>query len=159
MLYARILLLLFAANGIPILLTRLCGTRYDRAIDGGFPWRDGRPLLGPSKTWRGLIGALIVTPLLAPWLGFTHWTGVCVAAATMAGDLLSSFCKRRLGIVSSGMALGLDQIPEALLPLLALRGEWSLTAGEIAALVAAFVVLELALSRLLYRLHIRQQPY
>lgn len=159
MFYARILLLLFAANGIPILLARLCGTRYDLALDGGRLWRDGRPVLGPSKTWRGLLGTLLFTPLLAPWLGFTPWTGFLTAAATMAGDLFSSFCKRRLGITSSGMALGLDQIPEALLPLLLLRQEWGLAAGEITELVAAFLIWELVLSRLLYWLHIRKEPY
>ncbi|QSA96046.1 CDP-archaeol synthase [Methylococcus sp. EFPC2] len=159
MLYARILLLLFIANGIPILIARLLGTRGDHALDGGKTWRDGRPIFGPSKTWRGVLGSLLFTPLLAPWLGFSPWTGLLVAGATMAGDLFSSFCKRRLGIASSGMALGLDQIPEALFPLLLFRGEWGLAAGDIVELVGAFLIWELVLSRLLYWLHIRKQPY
>jgi CDP-2,3-bis-(O-geranylgeranyl)-sn-glycerol synthase len=159
MFLARILLLLFIANGIPILLARLLDSRYDHALDGGRTWRDGRPVLGPSKTWRGVLGSLLFTPLLAPVLGFSPLTGFAVAVAAMAGDLFSSFCKRRLGVPSSGMALGLDQIPEALLPLLALRGEWGLSAGEIAGLVAAFIVLELGGSRVLYWLKIRKQPY
>ena len=39
------------------------------------------------------------------------------------------------------------------------EGEGLTVRERIAALVAAFVVLELLLSRLLYRLHIRRQPY
>ncbi|HMX52743.1 MAG TPA: CDP-archaeol synthase, partial [Plasticicumulans sp.] len=64
-----------------------------------------------------------------------------------------------LGLASSAQALGIDQVPEALLPLLAVRETLALDGWVIAALVAAFVVLELLLSRLLYRLHIRRQPY
>ena len=41
-----------------------------------------------------------------------------LAAASMAGDLLASFLKRRFGLKVHAQAIGLDQIPEALLPLL-----------------------------------------
>ena len=37
----------------------------------------------------------------------------------MTGDLFSSFIKRRFGSAPSSQALGLDQIPESLLPLVA----------------------------------------
>jgi CDP-archaeol synthase len=56
-----------------------------------------------------------------------------VAATAMAGDLLSSFVKRRFGLAPSSKATGLDQIPEALFPLLACRSALSLTALDIAA--------------------------
>ena len=38
-----------------------------------------------------------------------------------AGDLFSSFVKRRLDLASSSMAIGLDHIPESFFPLLASR--------------------------------------
>ena len=38
--------------------------------------------------------------------------GLLVAATAMAGDLLSSFLKRRLALAPSSQAIGLDQIPE-----------------------------------------------
>jgi CDP-2,3-bis-(O-geranylgeranyl)-sn-glycerol synthase len=56
-------------------------------------------------------------------------------------------------------AFGLDQIPEALLPLLLLRQPLGLTPSDIIIVLAAFVVLEIVLSRLLFRLRIREQPY
>ena len=56
-------------------------------------------------------------------------------------------------------ALGLDQIPESLFPLLACRDALSLTALDIALAVAIFFIGELVLSRLLYRAHFRDQPY
>lgn len=77
----------------------------------------------------------------------------------MLGDLFSSFLKRRLGIPASGMALGLDQIPESLFPLLAVRAELGLELIQIAGLVAGFLFAELVVSRILFQLRIREQPY
>jgi CDP-2,3-bis-(O-geranylgeranyl)-sn-glycerol synthase len=57
------------------------------------------------------------------------------------------------------MALGLDQVPESLFPLWAMRSEWALTLASILGLVMAFLVLELWLSRWLHKLHIREKPY
>jgi CDP-2,3-bis-(O-geranylgeranyl)-sn-glycerol synthase len=57
------------------------------------------------------------------------------------------------------MALGLDQIPESLLPALALKTRLGLTAWDIAGVVFAFILLELLLSRLLFGLRLRDRPY
>jgi hypothetical protein len=56
-------------------------------------------------------------------------------------------------------ATALDQIPESLLPLLACRGALSLTAADVVAGVAVFFVGEVILSRLFYRLRLRDRPY
>ena len=77
----------------------------------------------------------------------------------MAGDLLSSFVKRRLNFTPSSQALGLDQLPESLLPLLVCRNALSLTAVDIVLGVGIFFVGELVLSRILYRAHLRDEPY
>ena len=76
----------------------------------------------------------------------------------MAGDLLSSFLKRRLGLAPSSRATGLDQIPESLFPLLACEQLLSLTAFDIAD-TAIFLIGEVALSRLLFKFHLRDRPY
>jgi CDP-2,3-bis-(O-geranylgeranyl)-sn-glycerol synthase len=77
----------------------------------------------------------------------------------MAGDCLSSFVKRRLGLESSAMALGLDQIPEALLPAISMRTYVRLSVIDIGAIVLIFSVGALALSRVFFRLGLREQPY
>jgi CDP-2,3-bis-(O-geranylgeranyl)-sn-glycerol synthase len=77
----------------------------------------------------------------------------------MLGDALSSFVKRRLGISSSGRATGLDQIPEALLPLLVVRATLGLSALQIAAITLAFFALEIPLARLSFWLGLRNRPY
>ena len=155
----KLLLLLITANGAPILLHKLCGSYAALPIDAGRSFRDGRRWFGDSKTWRGVAGAVLLTPLAAALLQLPIITGVVIAVMAMLGDLLSSFIKRRLDIPSSGMALGLDQIPESLLPLLAVRDQFSLGVAGIVELSVAFIAVELVLSLLLYRLDIRKRPY
>jgi len=155
----KIMLLLFLVNGAPIILCKLLDRRYDWPVDGGHHGCDNKRLLGPSKTWRGIFGALLTGSLASYLMGVGAVLGLAVAALAMLGDVFSSFVKRRLDIPSSGMALGLDQIPEALLPLLWLKAQLHFGYGKVLWLAFAFVVLELAASKVLYRLKIRKQPY
>ena len=155
----KILVLLMMANGTPVILKRIMGDRYAYPLDAGARFPDGRPVFGPSKTLRGLVSSLLITTLVAPALGVDWRIGLVIAIAAMAGDLLSSFSKRRLGMSSGGMALGIDQIPESLLPFLAVRSEFELSTTDIAAGVAVFFVGELVISRILYRFGLREHPY
>ena len=92
-------------------------------------------------------------------LGVGWRIGAELAALSMLGDLCSSFLKRQLGLPPHAKAFGLDQIPEALVPILVLQTRLGLTGWDIAVLVAAFVTLEIVLSQLLFRLHLRDRPY
>ncbi|WP_297526517.1 CDP-archaeol synthase [Thiohalobacter sp.] len=151
--------LLILANGAPILARLLAGGREGRPVDGGRRAPDGRPWLGPSKTWRGILAAVLLTPLAAWVLGEPALAGLLIGIGAMAGDLLASFVKRRMGIPSSGMALGLDQIPESLLPLLLVEPLYRFGPWQLLAMVMLFLVAELVLSRILYALHIRKHPW
>lgn len=154
------LLLLVVANGAPIAARHLLPGRHAAfPLDANLRFLDGRPLFGASKTVRGLIAALVASPLAALALGLSWQLGLLAGALAMCGDLLSSFIKRRLGMAPSTRATGLDQIPEALLPLLALRAPLALSSWEILALVGVFIATDLWLSRLLFRLRIRKHPY
>jgi CDP-2,3-bis-(O-geranylgeranyl)-sn-glycerol synthase len=57
------------------------------------------------------------------------------------------------------MAIGLDHVPESLFPLLASRWLLPLNVLEIMAGVTIFVVGALILSRLLFKLNLRDEPY
>ena len=155
----QLLILLTLANGTPVVAKKLFGARFARPLDGGLLFFDGRPWFGASKTLRGLALAILATVAGAPLLGLDWRIGLLVGVLAMAGDLASSFLKRRLGRPPSSRASGLDQIPESLLPLLACRDLLALSAADIAATVALFFFGEILLSRLLYRLHLRDQPY
>jgi CDP-2,3-bis-(O-geranylgeranyl)-sn-glycerol synthase len=155
----KLLVLLATANGTPVLARWILKDWADAPLDGGWRLSDGRPVLGTSKTIRGLVCAIVATALAALLLGFPATIGFIVGATAMLGDLISSFLKRRLGLPASAMALGLDQIPESLLPLIALWPILALTLADAVVILAAFFTGELLLSRLLYRLHVRDRPY
>lgn len=151
--------LLTLANGAPVIAKKLFGTRLNRPLDGGVLFIDGQPLFGPSKTFRGIVASVVTTTVLAPLLALDWQVGLVVAIMAMAGDLLSSFLKRRARLKPSSRATGLDQIPESLLPALACRPMIGFTEIDIAAVVMIFMVGEMLLSRLLFKWHVRDQPF
>jgi CDP-2,3-bis-(O-geranylgeranyl)-sn-glycerol synthase len=153
------LVLLALANGAPLAGKKLLGGRWSYPVDGGIAFVDGRPLFGRTKTIRGIVLAIAAATAAAPLLGLEWTTGLLAGAAAMAGDLFSSFVKRRLDLKESSQAIGLDQIPESLFPLLACREAMGLSATEITLGVAVFFVGELLLSRLLYAFRLRDRPY
>lgn len=154
-----LLLLLLIANGSPIVARQVLGGRFSTPLDGGRMLADGRRLFGPAKTWRGLAAAVLAATLAAPLLGQPWHLGALIGLLAMLGDLLSSFTKRRLGIPAGGMALGLDHLPESLLPLLACKPLLGLSWAEVLLLGLAFMAANLVLSRLLYHLGVREHPY
>lgn len=150
--------LLVIANGAPMVLSVVL-TNRGRPVDGGRVLADGHPLLGASKTWRGLAVAVVATALAAWLLGLGLVFGASFGLVAMAGDLMSSFIKRRLGFVASDRARWLDQIPEALLP--ALLALWWLGVGwdVVIAVTLIFAALNIWGSPLLHRWGIRHQPH
>lgn len=155
----KLLVLLGVANGAPIMARWLLGQRGAWPLDGGLRFFDGQPLFGATKTVRGVLAAAGASAICAFVLGLGWTTGFLVGVAAMLGDLAASFVKRRARRPSSSQVLGLDQIPEALLPLWVVRERLDLDVGQILALVAVFTALELIISPLLYRLGIRRRPY
>ncbi len=155
----QMMVLLALANGAPVVAKNILGRHLALPLDFGLTLGDGRPLFGPSKTVRGIVVAILASAAGAPLIGLDPVVGVMAASAAMAGDLLSSFTKRRLDWPPSSRARGLDQIPESLLPMLACRDALSLTAIDIALGVGLFFAGEVVLSRLLFRVHLRDEPY
>jgi CDP-diglyceride synthetase len=155
----RLLLLLGLANTAPLVAKRWLSTRWAAPLDGGMKFFDGRPLLGSSKTIRGLVAAVGAATFGAPLLGVPATVGALLGCGAILGDALSSFIKRRMGAAPSSRATGLDQIPEALVPLLALKGLLGLTLVQIAAITLAFFVLEIPLAWWSHRLGLRDRPY
>ena len=117
----KLVALLAVANGVPIVAGKLFGAYFDQPLDFGVAFVDGRPVLGRSKTIRGIVTSLVTTTALSPVLGFEWIWGLVIASAAMIGDISSSFLKRRLSLPPSSRATGIDQIPECLFPTLAVR--------------------------------------
>jgi CDP-2,3-bis-(O-geranylgeranyl)-sn-glycerol synthase len=158
-LLAQLLTLLAVANGVPVFAAKLLGKEGAFPLDGNATLSDGRPLFGTSKTLRGVMLSVVVTTVCAPLIGIGWKVGFVVAAGAMIGDLFSSFLKRRLGMSASSKFTGLDQIPESLVPLLACMALLPLTPLSVAIGTLLFFVGALALSRLFFKLNIRDRPY
>lgn len=136
----KVIFLLTIANAAPLIGKTVSSDKMANPIDCGLILGDGQPLFGKSKTIRGIVLAVSATTILAPLVGLEFTTGVIISASAMAGDLCSSFLKRRLRMPPGRMAIGLDQIPEALLPALVAKCVLPLTILDVTVTVLVFLV-------------------
>jgi len=120
-----------AANMVPIFAAVIpVLKKYDAPIDGGKKWR-GHQLLGPHKTWRGIIAGIIIATfvLWAQQLLAAHFTwttyvtdgvnyaalpvlilGPLFAIGALGGDAIESFFKRQRNIKSGASWVPFDQL-------------------------------------------------
>ncbi len=153
------LVLLISANGAPILIRNLLRHRYAWPVDCGLILNDRRPLFGNAKTWCGLFASICLTAVTGGMLGLPSLLGALIGALAMVGDLLASFCKRRIGRLESSRARGFDTVPESLLPVWTLKSQLALSGTDIILIVGMFFLMEEFVSPLLYKWHIRWRPY
>ena len=154
-----ILIFLGLCNSLPILGAVILRGHLSLPIDLGYTWIDGRPLLGPHKTWRGLAIAIVGTGMASYFTPLGLELGIDLAIYSMSGDLISSFVKRRLGLKSGQKALLLDQGLESFFPLWILKDRLFINWIDISLIFTLFIILEICLSPLLYYLHIRRNPH
>lgn len=154
-----ILILLGWSNFLPIIGRVVLREHLSAPLDLGYKWIDNRYLLGPHKTWRGIIISAVGTGLAAHFTPFGLVLGFKFALCSMSGDLISSFTKRRMGLKSGSKALLLDQCLESFLPLWVLKDSLFICWNEIILIISSFTLLEIGLSPLLYMLHIRRSPH
>ena len=159
MIELKLLMLILVANGTPILARLLLGDRFAFPLDAGRTTAGGNAWLGHSKTVRGVVTAILATAMGGVLLGMSWITGALIGLFAMLGDLAASFIKRRIGLPPSSQALGLDQIPESLLPMLYCASILDLEWTAVLRVVLEFWISEILLSRLLFRLGIRRHPY
>ncbi|AZT85182.1 CDP-archaeol synthase [Marinobacter sp. NP-4(2019)] len=155
----ELFVMLVLANGAPVVARKLFGHHWETPVDGGRLWHDGRPLLGQSKTWRGVVAGTLSCGLFALVAGMGLFFGLLFGLLGLLGDMLSSFIKRRRGLAASARALWLDQIPEALLPMILAFFWLPLGFWQAVAVVVLFTLSNILFSPLLYRLGIRRQPH
>ncbi|SFM45801.1 CDP-archaeol synthase [Thermodesulforhabdus norvegica] len=111
-------LFLSLVNLSPPLLAFFFGSKYDAPLDGGRKFWDGRPLLGPHKTIRGVLGGVVTGVFISPFFGWGILEGTALAILSMLGDLITSFIKRRANLPSGSVVIGGDQFLECVMPAL-----------------------------------------
>jgi CDP-2,3-bis-(O-geranylgeranyl)-sn-glycerol synthase len=148
---ARGLLLVCLASSAAWAASLALGHRLAAPLDFGLELLDGKRLFGSHKTWRGVAAGTLACALAAPFVGLEAATGAEFGAAALLGDALSSGIKRRLALEPGTEVLGLDQLPETLLPLILLAEPLSVGVVEIAVVALAFTGLDLLATPLRHR--------
>lgn len=138
LIWIKILLLLWAVNMAPPVLGIIFGRRWAIPLDFGYRCRDGNPLFGHHKTVRGVSGAILTGGLAGLLFGLPFAAGLAAGTLSMAGDLASSYVKRRYGKPSGSLVPGLDQVPEGLLPFIILAPYYHLGLWNIVTIVLVF---------------------
>lgn len=155
----ELFVMLVLANGTPVVAARVLKRRWAAPLDGGRLWSDGRPVLGKSKTWRGLVSGALACAMFSLVTGLGFGFGLVFGGLGLLGDLFSSFVKRRLGLPSSARAVGLDQVPEAALPMIYAVIGLPVSGWIGLVVVTVFTAANILVSPLLYRWGIRRHPH
>lgn len=142
--------LLIAANASPVLVAKVLRTE-SLPLDFGYVMPDGERLFGSHKTWRGLLFGTSLTEIVAAFFGLPPWLGIQFALLSLGADAASSAIKRRLHLKPGAEILGLDQLGEALLPLVVLATPLALEKYEIALTAVTFIVLDTMTAQLRHR--------
>jgi CDP-2,3-bis-(O-geranylgeranyl)-sn-glycerol synthase len=145
------LALLIAANSVPVIVAQLAGERWAVPLDFGWVLPDGERLFGSHKTWRGLVSGVAACTGVGILFALGPGIGAGFACASLLADAVSSAAKRRLHLQPGTESVGLDQIGEALLPLVLFAKSLSLGWGDVVVVTAAFTALDIATARLRHR--------
>lgn len=164
----------YAVNG----LMPLVGfKKNNHPIDFGKKWR-GKPIFGPGKTWEGLffgcfIGILIATiqMLVYPYLPFDQspvpltivqmspFLGFLLGLGAIAGDLVGSFIKRRMGLPRGAIAPILDQEDFLLGALLFASFMVTILIEWILWLVIITPIIHLIANVIGYKIRVKKEPW
>ena len=145
------LLLLIVANATPVVAAMLLHGRLAAPLDFGATLRDGTRVLGDHKTWRGVAVGVAACAIAAHLLGLSFSVGVQFGALSLLADTASSFVKRRLRLAAGTEITGLDQIPEALLPLWVLSAPLGIDLAGCLMVTTVFLLLDIAFVRFRHR--------
>jgi hypothetical protein len=136
------------ANVAPWAAGRWLSGYWRAALDGGASLADGTWILGDHKTWRGLTAGILTCALVARLLHQSLLLGAAFGALALAADAASSFLKRRLRLRPGTEIAGMDQLPEALIPLLVLSRPLGLRLIDALMVAFVFMILDRAELRL-----------
>jgi CDP-2,3-bis-(O-geranylgeranyl)-sn-glycerol synthase len=99
----------YSANAVPVILGG------GPALDFGKTFKDGKPILGSHKTFKGFFGGLIIGTLVGIgesylFSDYNLFSGFMLSLGALVGDLVGAFIKRRLGFSPGSPMLVIDQI-------------------------------------------------
>ncbi len=149
----------YCANAIPVI------AGGGLPIDFGKKLRDGQPIFGKNKTYRGFVSGLIIGTLVgfAETILFQYppLFGLFLSLGALLGDLTGAFIKRRLGLAPGKLLPIVDQVDFIVgAVLLSLPVSLSFMSWEL--LVAVFLLtppIHFATNFAAYKLDLKNNPW
>jgi CDP-2,3-bis-(O-geranylgeranyl)-sn-glycerol synthase len=149
------------ANKIPVL------KNWKTPLDFGRSYK-GIRVLGPNKTWRGLLTGTIIAGVVAllqftahnnggTWLG-AFGLGALMGLGALTGDAIESFIKRQRGVPAGHSWFPFDQIDYIIGGLLIIYPFTRLPLHIIALIFVSFFGLHLLVAYIGYLLHLKDRP-
>jgi CDP-2,3-bis-(O-geranylgeranyl)-sn-glycerol synthase len=148
----------YCANAMPVL------AGGGLAIDFGKTLRDGRPIFGKNKTYRGFFAGLAIGTIAGlaetELFGYPILFGFVVSLGALFGDLGGAFIKRRLNISPGRPLPVVDQIDFMLGAILfslslSLAQSWQL----IAVVLLLTMPVHLIVNYVAYKLKLKANPW
>lgn len=150
------------ANKIPIL------NKWKTPIDLGKKVR-GKRMLGPNKSWRGLVtgtfagglGAMIIYPFISNQISSSveHFIiGATIGFGALLGDAIESFFKRQKGIQSGNSWLLFDQLDYVIGAMVFSRLFVRLDLSEYIGVIVFYFLGHLVMTYLGYLLKLKDKP-
>jgi len=165
----------YVANMAPVIVKRI--PIFNVPLDMGRRGRDGKPVFGSHKTWRGLIAATVFGAAIfalqqrlyayEPWRSISlipypdepAILGVLLGLGAILGDLGKSFLKRRRGIPSGKPWIPFDELDFVAGALLLSALIVFLPIRAYAVIIVASPLLHIAVNHIAFYLKIRKEKW
>lgn len=148
----------YVANASPVL------TGGGAPLDFGRRFLDGRPILGPHKTFRGFIGGLAAgwaaSTMISALFGWRWLTlGFLASGGSLIGDLIGAFIKRRMGLKAGASAPLLDQLDFVVGALLLVYPIYELTTATVLLSLILTPPIHLTTNWIAFKLNLKEVPW
>lgn len=148
----------YSANAVPVIFGG------GASLDFGKKLKDGQPIFGSHKTFRGFFAGLIIGTLVGVGesLIFTNYNpllGFTLSLGALIGDLGGAFVKRRLGLTPGALLPIVDQVDFVLCALLFSLLVAPPTLAMALTILVITVPIHLLTNFLAYLVHVKKKPW